>query len=451
MSPGVLGNEGERYQRPGGPDGPPGVMLDSPALSSERGHWGSGARHAGRGWHEGSRGQVRRDSRNHRRGSAGVPGRVQRGRRPRRIRRRRGRGRCARGAGVTRARRRLRRRLARRAAGDRRHRRRARRGDGRRRGRRRRWPAPSRRSAEQPGNSVWTPEASLAYGTSYTLTASATNADDKEATASIDVHHRHPGRGVHALDRPAGRHDRRGRHADPRVLRRPGHRQGRGREPPAGHQLHPDRRRRGTGSTTPRCTSARRSTGRRTPRSPSTPTCTASTSARASGARRTARCPSRSVSQARLRRRRRPRTRCRSTTATQLVQTYPDQRRQPGQPELQRRARGHRAQPRPDHGLQHLRRPGRQSRGLPDAGRVRRPHLRQRRVRARRTLVGRSAGQHQRVARLHQHVDRARRLVLQLLPGGRRRGDPQLHRTATCARTSTTGSSRGTSGRPAAP
>ena len=37
---------------------------------------------------------------------------------------------------------------------------------------------------QQEGTSVWTPEELLAYGTSYTLTASATNADDEEAKAS---------------------------------------------------------------------------------------------------------------------------------------------------------------------------------------------------------------------------------------------------------------------------
>jgi lipoprotein-anchoring transpeptidase ErfK/SrfK len=37
---------------------------------------------------------------------------------------------------------------------------------------------------EQEGTSVWTPESQLAYGTSYTVTASATNADDDEAKAS---------------------------------------------------------------------------------------------------------------------------------------------------------------------------------------------------------------------------------------------------------------------------
>ncbi len=39
-------------------------------------------------------------------------------------------------------------------------------------------------SAENPDAEVWTPETPLAYGTSYTLTAVATNADDEEATAS---------------------------------------------------------------------------------------------------------------------------------------------------------------------------------------------------------------------------------------------------------------------------
>jgi lipoprotein-anchoring transpeptidase ErfK/SrfK len=37
---------------------------------------------------------------------------------------------------------------------------------------------------DQEGTSVWTPEGQLAYGTSYTLTATAKNADDKEAKAS---------------------------------------------------------------------------------------------------------------------------------------------------------------------------------------------------------------------------------------------------------------------------
>ena len=39
-------------------------------------------------------------------------------------------------------------------------------------------------SPDQEGLSVWTPDGHLSYGASYTITASATNADDKEATAS---------------------------------------------------------------------------------------------------------------------------------------------------------------------------------------------------------------------------------------------------------------------------
>lgn len=38
--------------------------------------------------------------------------------------------------------------------------------------------------AEDPGTASWVPETPLAYGTSYTLTATATNADDEEATAA---------------------------------------------------------------------------------------------------------------------------------------------------------------------------------------------------------------------------------------------------------------------------
>jgi lipoprotein-anchoring transpeptidase ErfK/SrfK len=38
--------------------------------------------------------------------------------------------------------------------------------------------------AEESGSEVWTPETPLAYGTSYTLTATAENADDEETTAT---------------------------------------------------------------------------------------------------------------------------------------------------------------------------------------------------------------------------------------------------------------------------
>jgi len=39
-------------------------------------------------------------------------------------------------------------------------------------------------AADDPAKQVWTPEADLAYGTSYTVTATAANADDEEATAT---------------------------------------------------------------------------------------------------------------------------------------------------------------------------------------------------------------------------------------------------------------------------
>ena len=65
-------------------------------------------------------------------------------------------------------------------------------GAGTQRGRLRR--ADAADAARQP--TVWTPEDQLAYGTSYTLTATATNAADEEATASLDLHHRHARRRV---------------------------------------------------------------------------------------------------------------------------------------------------------------------------------------------------------------------------------------------------------------
>ena len=153
----------------------------------------------------------------------------------------------------------------------RRHRRRRR----RRRGRRRRSP----RLRTTPGTEVWTPEDPLAYGTSYTLTATATNADDEEAKATTTFTTVTPATVVDAVDRPARRHDRRRRHADPRLLRRPGRRQGRRREPPAGHQLHPDRRRVELGERLRGALPAVAVLAGRTPRSRSTPTSTASTSA----------------------------------------------------------------------------------------------------------------------------------------------------------------------------
>ena len=122
------------------------------------------------------------DSRNHRRGSTGVPGRVPGATTPAGPQATAANAAPAAQVSLSRGRR-LGRRLARRAPRDRRHRRRARRRHGRRR-RRRRWPARSRPTRSRTGTAVWTPEDQLAYGTSYTLTATAKNAADKEAKAS---------------------------------------------------------------------------------------------------------------------------------------------------------------------------------------------------------------------------------------------------------------------------
>ena len=158
--------------------------------SSERGHWG--LRRTSRACRESTRGvgAGATDSRNHRRRSTGVPGRVPRGRRRRVGRRRPTQAAPAAKVSLDRGRRRDR-RLARRAPADRRHRRQARRRHGRRRRRRRR--GRRRRAGRRSSRAaaVWTPKDQLAYGTSYTLTATAKNAADKETKASSTLHHRH--------------------------------------------------------------------------------------------------------------------------------------------------------------------------------------------------------------------------------------------------------------------
>ena len=49
----------------------------------------------------------------------------------------------------------------------------------------------------QPGSVVWTPEAQLAYGTKYTLTATA---DERRRQGGEGVHHLHHGHPDHAVD-----------------------------------------------------------------------------------------------------------------------------------------------------------------------------------------------------------------------------------------------------------
>ena len=121
-----------------------------------------------------------------------------------------------------------------------RHRRRARRRHGRRRRRRRRSPAAVAPAADDPTHRGLdaggpaglrhelhahrhrrrTPTTTRRRRTSTFTTVTPT-------TLSTPSH------------RPARRHDRRRRHADPRLLRRPGRRQGRRREPPEGHHAPP--------------------------------------------------------------------------------------------------------------------------------------------------------------------------------------------------------------------
>ena len=220
--------------------------------------------------------------------------------------------------------------------------------------------------AEQPGASVWTPEEPLAYGTSYTLTASATNADDEEAKASSTFTTVTPA----TLSTPSiGPLDGmtvgvgmpiRVYFDDPVTDK-------------AAVESHllvtssdPDRRRlelvqrlRGPLPALAVLAGQHRGHARRR-------TSTAWTSATASGARRTARS-SFSIGAKHVSIADAGTHMMEVYDGDQLVQTYPDQRRQPGQPELQRAARGHRAEPRADHGLQHLRRAGRQPRRLPHA------------------------------------------------------------------------------------
>ena len=158
----------------------------------------------------------------------------------------------------------------------------------------------------------------------------------------LDVHHRHPGHALHAVHRPAGRQTV-GVGMPIRVYF----------DDPVADKaaveshllvttLHPDRRRRGTGSATPRCTSGPRSTGR-----PNT-----AGDARRQPLRR--RLRRRRLGreephgvlldrrQARLHRRRRH-AHDEGLRRRPAGADLPDERRQPGQPEPQRRARGHRA------------------------------------------------------------------------------------------------------------
>ena len=194
-------------------------------------------------------------------------------------------------------------------------------GDRRRRRGVPRWPGPSP-TADRGNRAVWTPETPLAYGTSYTLTATAANPDDEEASASSTFTTVSPA----AVSTPSiGPLDGmtvgvgmpiRVYFDDPVVDKAAveSHLLVTSSTPTDG-VVELDQRHRGA-------LPAVAVLAAQQPRSPSTPTSTASTSARASGARRTGRCPSPSG-----------RSTCPSSTpppstmqvydGDQLVQTYP--------------------------------------------------------------------------------------------------------------------------------
>ena len=372
---------------------PPGVTLDSPAMSLRRGHWVPAHVNGAPEVRRGESGQVRRTAAMHRRGGTGVPGRVpggrpaaDRGRRPRRPPPRR---RCRSPSPTARPTSRPC------AARDRRHRRRARRRDGRRRRRRRgrRHGRGRPRSRRAPRSGRRRPSWPTARATP--LTATATNADDEEAKASSTFTTVTPT----AVSTPSiGPLDGmtvgvgmpiRVYFDDPVADK-------------AAVESHllvttstPDRRRRGTGSATPRSTSGPRSTGRPTPQV----TLDANlygvnfgdgiwgeknrSVSFTIGAKHVSIADAGTHMMHGLRRR-------------PARADLPDERRQRGQPDPQRaRTSSPSPEPRPSRwtpapSALAVDAPG----GYRRRRRVRRPHLQQRRVRARRPVVGRPAGQH---------------------------------------------------------
>ena len=232
------GQRGRTIPAPVRPVRPPRVTLDSPRSSSERGHWVSAHVTEAPGV-RGESGQVRRTAAIIAAGALVFLADV-RATTPRRIA---GDGREGRsGEGVADRGRRHDRRLAGGAPRDRGLGRQARRRHGRRR-RRRKVDGAVAPDPQQQGSAVWTPQDKLAYGTKYTLTATAKNTADDETKASSTFTTVTPTSLSTPSIGPLGRHDRRRRHADPRLLRRSGRRQGSGGEPPEGDDVHPDRRR----------------------------------------------------------------------------------------------------------------------------------------------------------------------------------------------------------------
>ena len=451
------GQRGRTIPAPPRPrSGQPGVTLRlGPDLVAGAWTLGRGARHRGvaGGAVRGESEQVRRTAAMHRRGSTGVPGRVPAGddsggsggaaRRPTPPRPQVSLAVADGAADVSPVD----------PARDHRHRRRARRRD-----------ASSTAAAPTSPGAVAADAESRAPRSGRRRTSSPTaratrsprrptNADDEEAKASSTFTTVTPDDALHAVHRPARRHDRRRRacrSASTSTTRSPTRPPSRATcwspaPRPTDGVVELDERLRGALPALAVLAGEHR-------RSRSTRTSTAWTSARASGARRTARCPSTigakhvSVADAGTHT-------LQVYDGDQLVQTYPMSAGSADNPTHNGRARRHRVLPQHHHGLQHLR-PGRRRPGgyRADVEYAVRISNNGEFVHAAPWSVG-AAGQQQRLARLHQPVHRAGRLVLQLLPARGRRGDPELRaarRSLPPTATSTTGPSRGTSGRPAA-
>ena len=450
MSPGVLGNEGERYQRPGRARRPPRVTLDSAACCRPGVDTGSRRTSAGAaGARRGESGHGATDSRNHRRGSTGVPGRVHRGRRRRGSPERSPRPRRPR-AGVARRRRRLDRRLARRC--------------------RSRSRSPTASSAdvtvvdgggaevagtvadapEQPGAAVWTPEAPLAYGTSYTLTAIGDErrrrgGRRRPRRSPPSPRPRCPRRRIGPLDgRPSGSACRSASTSTTRSPTRPPSRATSWSPAP------PPPTACGTGSATPRCTSGPRSTGRRTPRSRLDANLYGVDFGDGIWGEKN-RTVSFSIGAKHVSDRRRRHPHDAGLRRRPAGPDLPDQRRQPGQPELQRRRTWSPSStatgswtPAPTASRSTVPtatgRPVEYAVRISDSGEF---------VHAAPWSVAQQGNTNVSHGCINMSTERAAWFFNFSQPG-RRRGDPQLHRRRPALATSTTGPSRGTSGRPAA-
>ena len=120
-----------------------------------------------------------------------------------------------------------------------------------------------------PDKKSWAPSADLKHGTTYRLTATATDAGGHRTTRTVAFTTLAEANSFIGNFTPGGRLDRRRRHAGLDQLRQADHRQEGRRSPRSRSPPAAARRSSATGSAPSASTSAARSTGRRTPPSPS--------------------------------------------------------------------------------------------------------------------------------------------------------------------------------------